>query len=149
MRLKLFLLGLSCFYSVVSWGISFNEMFLPDKFIVYTNGYGATQNPNGGTKVMLPTDNKSGAIPGCYIACYSTDGDAGVYKISNDIYVIGQIRVPGNYTQRTCIPSGMAHQDISTNLGFKQLCAKVYAACDGNRCWAGGDTGGWLGIIQK
>ncbi|MGD9592169.1 MAG: hypothetical protein AB7V32_06580, partial [Candidatus Berkiella sp.] len=59
----------------------------------------------------------------------------------------GQIRVPGKYHQRICVPAGYEDKDISAATEFNSLCAKhLPLACPGSICWAGGDTGGWFGI---
>ena len=71
---------------------------------------------------------------------------AQVYAVGPDIYVMGQIRVKGQYSNRICQPAGFINTDISTVASFKQLCAEKIATCVDNSCWVGGDTGGWFGI---
>jgi hypothetical protein len=124
-----------------------NENMLPENFTVYTDGSTIVNHPAPGLKaVNLPTHNSYQGNQGCYVACYSHSKTAGVYSVGNDIYVSGQVRVPGSYENRICIPDGYANNDISKANKFKNLCDSTIKACKNNHCWAGGDTGGWFGI---
>lgn len=125
---------------------SSNTNLLPSPFPVYIiEGSGVINHPYPGAKqVMLPTDNSYTESPGCYIACYSHN--PGLYAVSPSIYVLGQIRVKGEYDARVCQPDGYKGQDISAADKFKLLCTEKIPACTNNSCWAGGDTGGWFGI---
>lgn len=123
-----------------------NTDLLPSPYPVYVVPNQAVINNQvpGSVKALLPTDNSYTASPGCYIACYSHN--PGVYAVGPDIYVMGQIRTKGQYSQRVCQPDGYAGRDISAAIQFKQLCAARIDACRNNSCWAGGDTGGWFGV---
>jgi len=151
----------------LGYGQSFNARVLPSNFIIYTNGTSGSLNQVDGSfkKTILPTTqhrpsgHASGNFfshndytqnPGCYVACYTQNPDKAIYSVANGIYIIGQIRVAGIYVQRNCVPLGMARQDLSQNAAFKTLCEKKFPeACPEGRCWAGGETGGWLGIIPR
>ncbi|KTD18550.1 Uncharacterised protein [Legionella lansingensis] len=148
--LMLFLMGFS-FISYASsqdpnTSMNPDTRLLPSPFPVYIIGEGVVINhPYPGAKdVSLPTDNSYTAAPGCYIACYSHS--KGVYSVSPTIYVMGQIRVRGQYKERICQPEGYFNQDISAADKFKQLCSQKIKSCKNIECWAGGDTGGWFGI---
>ncbi|WP_133127944.1 hypothetical protein [Legionella nagasakiensis] len=118
---------------------------LPSPFPVYVIEHQVTNYPHPGTeKKWLPTDNSYAETPGCYIACYSHQ--SGVYSVSPTIYVMGQVRVKGQYLQRICQPEHYEHQDISKAESFKKLCSEKITSCKNIECWAGGDTGGWFGI---
>ncbi|AHE67846.1 hypothetical protein [Legionella oakridgensis] len=121
---------------------------LPSPFPVYVIGQDKSTVINhpypGAEKKWLPTDNSYTEKPGCYIACYSHQ--SGVYSVSPTIYVMGQIRVKGQYLNRICQPEHYQNQDISKAESFKKLCSEKIASCKNIECWAGGDTGGWFGI---
>ncbi|OCH97479.1 hypothetical protein A8135_02885 [Legionella jamestowniensis] len=123
-----------------------NEQLLPSPFPVFVmDNYGVVNRPYPGTKpASLPTDNSYTGVPGCYIACYSHN--KGVYPVSASIYVMGQIRVKGQYQGRICQPEGYVNKDISAASQFKQLCSEKIPSCNHIECWAGGDTGGWFGV---
>ena len=123
-----------------------NTSLLPSPYPVYVlENQGVINHPfAGATKAFLPTDNSYSSSPGCYVDCYSHN--PGVYTVGPDIYVMGQIRVKGQYSNRICQPAGFINTDISTVASFKQLCAEKIATCVDNSCWVGGDTGGWFGI---
>ena len=123
-----------------------NNQLLPSPFPVFLiDGQGVINHPvPGAEKKMLPTDNTYKDSSGCYIACYSHN--KGIYRASDSIYVLGQVRVPGEYQSRVCQPSDYQGQDISQVQKFSILCADKIAGCDNGSCWAGGDTGGWFGI---
>jgi hypothetical protein len=119
---------------------------LPDPFPVFVANDVPVNHPvDGFAPAGLPTDSSFKDAPGCYVACYTHDANAGVYGVGGDIYVAGQVRVPGRYDARICVPSGYEGKDISRAQDFSALCAQKVAAC-GNGCWAGGDTGGWFGL---
>ncbi|MGD1941624.1 MAG: hypothetical protein ACFB0G_09950 [Leptolyngbyaceae cyanobacterium] len=106
-------------------------------------------NPN---EVILPADfqvptvNDFTGAPGCYIAAYSQDAQQGVYAVGEGVYLMGQLRVPGTYQGSICQPTGYEDQDISAENIFKELFdEKLSPACSNRSCWAGGDTGGFVG----
>lgn len=122
-----------------------NGMILPKRFPVYVSGTTVINHPMPNfNKRILFTNNKYRGYPGCYIACYSHDQNS-VYGVSKTIYVKGQIRVAGHYQGKICQPSGYVNKDISAAPYFKKLCNTRMKSCK-NGCWAGGATGGWLGI---
>lgn len=124
-----------------------NQIILPTPFPVYIqNGVVVNHPLPGFSAIPLPTNNDFIDMPGCYIACYSHDAINGIYSVSDAIYVNGQVRVSGEYNGRTCVPRGYLNRDISKITFFKQLCVKKIKSCGAGDCWAGGDTGGWLGI---
>jgi hypothetical protein len=128
------------------------RILLPDKFKVYfKENVGVVNHPfEGSSERVLPTINKFKGVPGCYIACYSHNTKNSIYPVSSNIYVMGQIRVPGHYEGRICQPHGFENQDISSATAFKLKCSKnLPEACSQSSCWAGGDTGGWFGIIKR
>lgn len=88
----------------------------------------------------FPTVNDFTGFPGCYLAAYSRpNGD--------EIEAIGQVRVPGRYEGRICQPTEYEGQDVSAESVFSELFEQHFPqACSDGRCWAGGDTGGFLGI---
>jgi len=123
------------------------DHFLPPDFKVYVFDGGVVNWPAPGTHpVVLPTHNLYRGRRGGYVACYSHRARGGAYPIASDIYVMGQIRLRGDYEGRIFQPRGYRDKDISAIARFKRLCGREFVACRGNACWAGGDTGGWFGI---
>jgi hypothetical protein len=93
----------------------------------------------------VPTDSRFAGTPGCYIACYSHRAEASAYPVGGDTYVHGLVRVAGHYEGRICLPTGHETADISVPTSpFSAQCTAVIPSCRGG-CWAGGDTGGFLG----
>lgn len=125
-----------------------NRAILPADFKVYTRGTAVVNTPYPGfQQKILPTVNRFTGDPGCYIACYSRQQDNSIYPVGGGMYVMGQVRVPGSYESRICRPKGYEQADISAEPKFKQLChVSLPNTCNGDSCWAGGDTGGWFGI---
>lgn len=94
----------------------------------------------------VPTVNDFTGFPGCYVAAYSRTQRNSVYSVGGGIYVMGQVRVPGRYEGRICQPAGYEGQDISRLDYFKDLFEQTLPdACSKRICWAGGDTGGFVG----
>lgn len=120
---------------------------LPRYFRIYIDGKGnASSLPMPGYQVrLLPSVNLIIEKPGCYVACYSTNPDKGVYAIQKDIYVVGQIRVRGQYEGKNCVPEDYEGMDIGPETHFKELCSKTFN-CIGDSCWANGNTGEWFGL---
>jgi hypothetical protein len=93
----------------------------------------------------VPTDSTFRGAPGCYVACYAHRAEGAAYSVGGDIYVHGLVRVPGRYSGRVCRPTGHEGADISVpSSPFSRQCAEVIPSCRAG-CWAGGDTGGFLG----
>ncbi|MBD2665667.1 hypothetical protein H6G73_14540 [Richelia sinica FACHB-800] len=123
---------------------------LPAKFKVYVqdNVVVNVYYP-GFEEKILPTVNKFFGYPGCYIAAYSHRKNESIYSVGNEIYVMGQVRVRGRYQGGVCLPKGYEKVDISAEPRFKEMFAKVLPLACKQDCWAGGDTGGWLGISSN
>lgn len=127
--------------------VNATQTLLPDTYSVYTNGTTAINHPMPGfEEKLLPTNNLYEGSPGCYIACYSHQKENAVYSVGDNIYVLGQVRIAGKYAGRICEPTNFAGKDISADDIFKTICTEKIQQCEGNHCWAGGDTGGWFGI---
>ncbi|WP_432808684.1 hypothetical protein [Pantanalinema sp. GBBB05] len=124
-----------------------DRILLPNPYKVYTNGSLVTNAPyRGATAKNLPIVNTFTGTPGCYVACYSRTATNSVYSVGDGIYVMGQVRVPGSYAGRICLPKGFEAADISAEFQFKRLCMEqLPKVCRNYSCWAGGDTGGWFG----
>ncbi len=114
-------------------------MMLPENFTV------TDQNGDGpvGPRV-LPTVNRYQGADGGYVAFYTRNPHIGLYSVGGGIYVVGQVRLQGEYWGRIFQPAGYEGEDISAEQVFKDLADEVFPQCKGG-CWAGGDTGGWLG----
>jgi len=115
-----------------------DKMPLDENFVVYVKGTTAVNVPNPGfEKKIIPTNNDYRGVNGCYVACYSHEKINSIYPFNNDIFIMGQVRLPGSYNQRICMPN--------SNIDANKLCNDKIKTCNG-KCWAGGDTGGWFGI---
>jgi hypothetical protein len=126
---------------------AFNVEYLPRKFKVYRNEEGIVQQkPEAGfIAKIIPNINLFRNAPGCYLACYSTDVHKGVYPVSSDAYLVGQIRVEGQYQGKVCYPKDITQPFFSDEKSLTELCSKSFK-CIGNSCWAGGTTGQWFGL---
>lgn len=120
---------------------------LPNSFRIYVNEQGEVllETNEGYVPKDLPVHNLSMDTPGCYLSCHSTNPDKGLYKSSDSIYVIGLIRVEGQYDGPFCRPSHYEKVNIKDEGVFKELCSKAYQ-CVGNSCWAGPTTGDLFGL---
>jgi C1A family cysteine protease len=120
---------------------------LPEDFKVYVGENGSVVNwpMPGYEERTLPTVNKYTESDGGYIACYSRNKEGSVYSFDNGIYVMGQIRLQGQYIGEIFHPKGYENQDISAVQELKDLCNQTFPACKGGG-WAGGDSGGWFGL---
>lgn len=120
---------------------------LPERLWIYVNKNGKIKLIPAsacGAKV-LPVANISLKHPGCYISCHSTNPDKAVYAVSPIIYVIGLIRIEGQYEGQICRPRDYETAEIRDEEVFQELCSKTYQ-CIGNSCWAGGKTGELFGL---
>lgn len=118
---------------------------LPERFSVYVRDTTVINHPaEGFEKRLLPTRNLYKGSPGGYVACYSRIQTDSVYRAGDGIFVMGQIRMLGQYKNRIFEPTGYAGKDISADSQFKDLCNTEFSSCR-KSCWAGGDTGGWFG----
>ncbi len=120
---------------------------LPENFKVYVGENESVVNwpMSGYEERILPTINKYTGSDGGYIACYSRNKEGSIYSVGDGIYVMGQIRLQGQYIERIFHPQGYENQDISSAQELKDLCNQTFPACKGG-CWAGGDSGGWFGL---
>jgi len=123
------------------------DHLLPEHFTVYVLGGAVVNWPAPGSRTTpLPTRNLYRGPGGGYVACYSQHAKGSAYGVGGKVYVMGQVRLRGDYDGRIFQPEGFRGVDISAAPHFKQVCAKALAACRAGDCWAGGDTGGWFGI---
>jgi hypothetical protein len=124
-----------------------NQSILPSPFPIASNGQVVINHPAPGfTTLYLPTNNDYKGNPGCYVACYSHDAKLGIYPVGKDIFVNGQVRVPGTYNGTLCNPSSAQSKDTNQANEFKNICRDKIESCKSTSCWTGGDTGGWFGI---
>lgn len=124
-----------------------NKAILPANFKVYAkDNVVVNVSYPGFEQKTLATVNKFIGYPGCYVAAYSRRKEKSVYSVGGDIYVMAQVRVPGSYQERICLPVGYENVDISADPQFQLMFAKVLPKACKEGCWAGGDTGGWFGI---
>lgn len=80
------------------------------------------------------------------VAIYTRDPEAGLYSVGDGIYVMGQVRVKGEYVDRIFVPEGYRLGDeITRDPKILETCEK-YIPDMQNDFWIGGDTGGWFGI---
>jgi hypothetical protein len=115
-------------------------------FVVYSDDNSVVNHPAAGlTPRRVPVWNRYGGPGGGYVACYTHDLAQGAYRVGSDIAVVGLVRLKGIYQGRIFRPDGYRDQDISALARFKAICGRALKACRGDRCWAGGDTGGFVG----
>jgi hypothetical protein len=123
------------------------DRLLPENFAVYVLGNGVVNWPAPGSRpTTLTTRNLYRGPRGGYIACYSHNAAGSAYGVGGKIYVMGQVRLRGDYDGRIFQPDGYRGADIGAAPHFKQVCGEALAACRAGDCWAGGDTGGWFGV---
>lgn len=115
-------------------------------FVVYSNDEVVVNHPAPGlTPRRVPVWNRYRGSGGGYVACYTHDLARGAYRVAPDIAVVGLVRLAGAYQGRIFQPDGYRDRDISALARFKAICSRALRACRGDRCWAGGDTGGFVG----
>lgn len=138
--------SLKCFRKLLK-GDLFEVDPLPPCFKVYVDEKGIPFQhfETGYEERLIPVVNLFTRTPGCYVACYSHNPDKAVYSVANNIYLIGHIRVRGNYEGKMCVPENYENSDIRGEKAFKELCSRSFS-CIGNSCWAGGATGVWFGL---
>ena len=121
-----------------------NKMVLPDDFKIYQSekvGL-STKSFKGSTERTVPTDNEYKEAPGCYIACHSKHSKDAAYHIIDNVYMMGQIRVPGQYSDGYCVPKGLEHAKLTSSKDLKEKCTKSFPTqCENDSCWADGQTG--------
>lgn len=127
-----------------------NQMILPNPFMIFVQHGVAINHPVPGfVKVALPTNNDYFGVPGCYIECYSSYEQSGIYNVGYNTYVNGLVRVLGHYENKICVPWGYHNINISKVSFFNQLCENKLRSCVYNDCWADGNTGGLLGMKKS
>lgn len=95
---------------------------------------------------VLPTFNHYKGADGGYVAIYTHNAERGVYGVGGDIYVIGQVRIQGEYVGRIFIPVGYKPGDnITQDPAILAICEEYFPDMKGEM-WVGGDTGGWRGV---
>jgi hypothetical protein len=115
-------------------------------FVVYSDDTIVVNHPAAGlTPRRVPVWNRYGGPDGGYVACYTHDIAQGAYRVAPDIAVVGLVRLQGIYQGRIFQPDGYRDRDISALARFKAICGRALKACRGDSCWAGGDTGGFVG----
>jgi hypothetical protein len=77
-----------------------------------------------------------------YIAVYAHDKENALYTISDDVSVVGFIRLRGRYDGQIFQPMGYANKDISADRAFKRMTQRLFPGHP-QGTWAGGDTGGF------
>ena len=146
--MKKFLLSLyllSCFSVVQAL-----PYLLPEDFVVYTDGQTVINwQPSQDYEARhLPTFNYYEGADGGYVAIYTRNSEAGVYRAGKSAYVMGQIRVQGHYVKRIFIPEGYkAGDNITQDPELLEICEQYFPNMAG-QMWIGGDTGGWFGIQE-
>jgi hypothetical protein len=122
------------------------DHWLAPNLTVYSNDQSVVNLPVPGfTARQVPVANRYRGEVGGYVACYSHDLAVSAYRVSPDISVIGLVRLKGLYQGRIFRPQGYETADISALSRFKAICRRAFPVCRGDRCWAGGDTGGFVG----
>jgi hypothetical protein len=112
--------------------------WLPEEGVAVGKG----GNPGIRGAKPLPVVNRYRGPDGGYIALYTRDRKKAVYTVGGGIYVVGVVRLKGEYVGRVFHPHGYLNQDISVAQEFKDLCRELFDV----EGWAGGDTGGWFGL---
>jgi len=122
------------------------DHFLSRGLVVYSDDSVVVNHPADGlTPRRVPVWNRYRGPVGGYVACYSHDLEHGAYRVAPDIAVVGLVRLKGRYDGRIFQPEGYRDRDISALTRFKAICGRALKGCRGDRCWAGGDTGGFAG----
>ena len=86
---------------------------LPENFKVYVKGESPISHPEPGYEEKeLKTINLYKGKDGGYVGCYSHNRELGVCSVGSDIYLIGQIRLPGKYSGRIFVPKGCEGKEI-------------------------------------
>lgn len=124
-----------------------NNELLPVDFQVYVNNNAVINRAAKGFQTRtLPTFNHYTGPNGGYLAIYTHSKEAGIYGVGGDIYVVGQVRVPGQYQGRIFVPEGYKLGDNCTrDPQLLEICHHYLPEMEG-QVWVGGDTGGWFGI---
>jgi hypothetical protein len=126
------------------------DHWLDQGFTVYSDNRTTVNHPAPGLSPRpVPVANLYRGTEGGYVACYTHAMAQGAYRVSPDIAVAGLVRMPGAYSGRVLRPRGYETADISALDQFKTICGQALAACRDGSCWAGGDTGGFVGELGQ
>lgn len=122
------------------------EMLPEDMKVYYKENMISRAQFKGGNAKLIPVNNEYKENPGCYLACFSRNkSHHAVYHISDNIYMMGQFRVPGHYTNGFCLPKGYDFKDVRKSNEFKERCEKVFPEkCQKGSCWANANTSYWF-----
>lgn len=138
---------LSCTLPTQIMATTQNKNILPEEFkVYYKKNVGVSQKAfKGSSEKLIPTSNSFEGNPGCYIACYSKNNLHGIYPVDQKTYLVGQIRVKGNYQNAMCVPTGYTDKDYRQAKEFKTQCeAEFPEACENQSCWISGQTADWF-----
>lgn len=124
------------------------SQILPEDFKVYVFGNTVVNVPYWGFEERtLPTYNHYKGEDGGYVAIYTREKEGSIYSVGNGIYVLGQVRVKGEYFGRIFVPEGYRlGDDITQDPNILPICRECLHLPEGKEFWIGGDTGGWFGI---
>ncbi|CAL7962288.1 hypothetical protein MIDIC_460015 [Alphaproteobacteria bacterium] len=94
---------------------------------------------------VLPTATPYNEKDGCYIVCYSQTPRGNGYKVDQNEYIVGQIRIQGAYDREVCQPQNYEENDLSAENDFQDLCEKTFPKfCKDKSCWVTGESGQWI-----
>lgn len=121
---------------------------LPEQFKIYYDpklGISKKVYKGAAEKVILNNnDVKDGQ--GCYVSCFSKNAKDAVYPVDTNVYLMGQIRVQGQYQNGNCLPKGFEDKDVRASKEFKAKCEEAFPErCEKDSCWASGsNTANWF-----
>lgn len=141
------ILGTVAALSFISTSIMANpSKTLPEEFKVYYKsdmGY-STKPFKGSTEATVLTNNESQDAPYCYLSCFSKNSKEAAYKYDNNSFVMGQIKIKGEYHNGLCIPKGFEDKDLRVSKEISQQCEYAFPErCEKQSCWASGHTNNW------
>ena len=113
---------------------------------LYTDGFAASYLAVPGfAQVDMPVRDATDGEAGCYIACSSHQRHGSFYAPDPNTFVVGAVRIIGNYRSGVCRPGGQEHIDLAADTRLTELCGLAMPkVCDRQRCFASGDTGTWV-----
>jgi hypothetical protein len=120
---------------------------LPEEFkVYYKENVGISRKAfKGSTEKTIPTKNEFKENPGCYLSCVSKDQKEGQYVFWDNQYIVGQVRVKGNYANGMCLPSGFENKDIRQAKELKAKCEETFPEkCTQGSCGVNGYTANWF-----
>ena len=124
-----------------------HKTLLPEDFKVYYHPQlGVSHRPFKESMVKsIINKNEFTEVPGCYIACLTHDAKQGLYSVSTNQYLVGQVRVKGAYSDGLCVPEGFENKDLRADKAWKEKCqASFPEKCINESCRAGGYTAHWF-----